>query len=413
MILRVLCSVAVLGSLCAIPNLGMGAEPAAPQSPDVSPVDLELALAQGIPLNPEVLAAQGAALAAKGRLAQNRLLSANPTVSASYAVVGERRSVSLQQPLNLGGVAPLERGLGRAELEGAEARLERARLEAGAAIRVAYVDALVAIGQREVAEEAVEVSERLRAAVAAKLEVGEASKLDLRLAILSQASSSTWLLDAQARESEVLRQLALHVQMPISAQALVGSPLDVAPWGSERPEGHPRADVRAAGFALDAADTKAHLAGRRGLPPITVGAFMEQEEGVTFAGPSLSFPIPLFARNQANVGAAEGERLVAEAQATGVKAKAEAEVLTAQVRLDGANKALEGLEEALLGEGQAALESIIFGYDAGELDLPTALLLQQQVLKGESAAITLLGQVAAARIDWALALELPALLGGE
>ena len=66
----------------------------------------------------------------------------------------------------------------------------------------------------------------------------------------------------------------------------------------------------------------------------------------------------------------------------------------------------------LLDDARAALASISLGFEGGELDLPTALLLQRQVLLSESAAIRARGQVAGARVDYALASEDPSLLGG-
>ena len=70
------------------------------------------------------------------------------------------------------------------------------------------------------------------------------------------------------------------------------------------------------------------------------------------------------------------------------------------------------MEGAELQEARAALASIESGVLAGEIDLPTAVLLQTQVLQGEAAVVTLRGLVADARLDELLALDDDVLLGG-
>ena len=73
---------------------------------------------------------------------------------------------------------------------------------------------------------------------------------------------------------------------------------------------------------------------------------------------------------------------------------------------------LERLGGDLVAEGEAALTSVSSGYAAGELDLIATVLLQAEILAGQTAAVELTGQVSAARIDLLLATEDDALLPG-
>ena len=67
-------------------------------------------------------------------------------------------------------------------------------------------------------------------------------------------------------------------------------------------------------------------------------------------------------------------------------------------------------------EAQAALQTILDGlqqgFAAGELDLATTLMLQQQALAGAEAAVAQRLTAAQAWLAWQLALEDPSLLGG-
>lgn len=398
--------------VCVLPLSGVGAEPTVAASEPSVLLDPDQAVALGVSLSEEVSDARAAVLAAEGRLSQARGLTEDPEVQAAYDLGGGRTSLGVSQALSLGAEAPLERQGARAELRAAQAQLDRARLSAAATARRLYAEASVAVGRRRVAEEAVSLTERLTSAVSAKLDAGEASQLDLRLAHLAHVQSATWLLSALEEEGEALRSLAACLQQPVAPQRLGADPLAVAPWVAEAPGEGRRSDVRAALAQAEEARIEARLAGRRAAPPVVVGAFFEQEGEVAWAGPTLSIPIPLFNRGQEARGQAEGAARSAELAGGAAAARAQAEIDTAQARVEAAEAALAGLEETLGAEAGAALTSIRLGYDAGELDLPTALLLQRQALEGESAAIVLRGQVAAARIDWALANELAALAAG-
>lgn len=386
--------------------------------PDAAPPDVPLvltpddAVSLAVSLSPTIQEAQAEVASASGRLQQNRGLAFNPSLGVAYDLGGARTSLSVQQPIALRGGAPSQRTAARAQVRAAEARVLRAEYTVAATARLSYAQARVAVERRKIAQEAVSLSDRLTRAVAAKLEVGEASELDLRLAHLSQAQAATWLLEASASEALSLRELAALTQLNVQAEQLLGGILSVANWSLSDVGTDTRSDVRAAVAEVETAQAELHLAQGQALPPISVGLFFEEEQGQSWMGPTLSVTLPTFHRNQQARGGAAGTVWASEAALGATSALAHTEMQTSATWLKTAEEAMGAVQADLVKEAHEALESIALGYDAGELDLSTALILQSQVLQGLGADLTLKGQIVAARIDWALAHELDALLGG-
>jgi cobalt-zinc-cadmium efflux system outer membrane protein len=282
-----------------------------------------------------------------------------------------------------------------------------------AQVRLSYIDTVVAIEKTRVAQEGTELAGRMRYAVAGKLEQGEASALDLRLARLAEAQAVMRLLEARQTEAEALRELAELVATQVEAADLLLEPSAAAPAATLSLSLGDRSDVVAAEQALEAA--RAELARQRAaaLPPVAVGVGVSVEDGTTFIGPRVGVTLPLFDRNQRGTKGARGDHRVAESQLRTVRARAETEQRTSRARADEAEQLAEVVDRDTMEEAAAALASVEAGVLTGELDLMTAVLLQAQILDGEAAIVSLRGLVADARIDLLLALDDDALLGGD
>lgn len=398
---------AVVLALALRPALAAAESPAAPptaRSATELTWSVDRALSSALSLHPAVFDAQTALERARGAAAQAALLQSNPTLSVNRSMDGARAGGSLSQPLSLTGEGVAARRTARAGVDAAEARLARARRVAAADVRRAIADAVVRSGQVSVAEDGVAIAVRLRDAVALQHDEGEASLLDLRLARLALVQSSARLLGAREAEAEALRALAALLGEPVTRAQLPSDPLIAAP---EPADGTPseRSDVRAAVASLQAA--RANLTRQRagGWAPVQVGAFVSVEDDQVFAGPSLSLQLPLFDRNQAQRGAADGAVAARSADHTRLVARAATEQQTARTRVTEADALRDTLGADPLEEARAALASIEAGYRAGQIDLPSTVLLQDQVLDGEAATLALLGGVARARLDLLLATD--------
>jgi len=371
----------------------------------------EAAVAAALAVHPDVRAAEAELLLARGLRSESAFLLANPQASAQTTFDGTRTSLGLTQPLSLSGEGWHARRSTSARVDATEAWLLRSRLLVAAETRIAYVDAVVAAGRVRVARDGVELASRMRRAVTRQNEEGEASLLDLRLARLGEVQAAAGLVDAREREAGTLRAMAGRIGMSVASGALVPDPLAVVPRPT-RSAPDERSDIAAARAALQAAEAELRLQRAASLPPIGVGAFVEVEDGQTFIGPTLNLEIPLFDRNQAGRASARREVLAAESHVATVAARAHTEVATAGFRVAEADGLSAMLVTDPIAEAHEALASIESGYLAGEIDLPSTVLLQGEVLEGEAAAIELLGQLATARLDLLLATEDPAMLGG-
>ena len=325
---------------------------------------------------------------------------------------GARAELGVGQPLSLSGEGWHARRALRFSVDATGASVDRTRRELAAAVRVAYVDAVIASGVVQVAQEGSELAARLRFAVRRKHEEGEASTLDLRLARLAEVQAATRLLESRRQEADALRALSALVLTPVSAEDLAEDPLTAAP-AVEGAGDIERADVLSAEAALEAAHADLRRARAATIPPLTFGVGVDIEDGTALVGPSVGVTLPLFDRHQTGRARAVGAVDIAEGCLASLRAVADTEQDTSRARLEEAEAAAGAVAGSGIDEARAALASIESGVLAGEIDLPAAVLLQSQVLDGEAAVVTLRGLLADARIDRLLALDDDALIGGD
>lgn len=377
--------------------------------PDVSlPPGRAVALA--LAAHPDLRSADAALATAEAARSQSAILLSNPTMSGWSTPDGSRADLGVAQPLSLTGEGWHARRGATLRIQSSEATQSRTARVLAAQVRSAYVDAVVASGVVEVAHDGTELASRLTFAVERKHDEGEASSLDVRLARLAEVQAATRLLEARRVESEALRRLSSLVLEPVDAADLARDPLLAVPTAPADGMA-PRADVAAAEAALRAAEADLRRARSATLPPVAVGVGIQLEDGTTYVGPSLTIGLPLFDRNQTDRAQTSGAVEVAAGRLAEVRARAETERQTSELRVAEAESAAV-VEGADLDEARSALRSVEAGVLAGEIDLPTAVLLQAQVLQGEAAVVTLRGQLADARIDRLLALDDDTLLGG-
>ena len=406
-----LCALLLVGSLPALaaerPVDGQDIVEPAPLTPDDV---VTAALANDVPLH----AAEADAVAARGRIAQSSTLLDNPEFEARVAPLGGGFEVAASQDLSSVGEASAGRREGRASLAAAAARLTRARLVAAAGARDAYAEASAATELAIVAEEGWTLATRLRGAVESKLAAGESSRLDVHLARMREAQAAAVLLEVREREASAQTELATRMGRVPGDRRLLRDPLAAAPEPSRVDAGEvERSDVLGTRAAVAAAEARIALEAGRAVPGIALGIFVERDAGSTTVGPTLSFALPLFDRNQAGRAEARGGRDIARAEAGVAAVRAEAERSLTRRRLDGASEVSHALGDGIRGDARDALASISSGYAAGELDLLDTVLLQAEVLEGEAAAIEVRLALARARLDFLLATDDPALLSGD
>lgn len=377
---------------------------------DRSTLSPDRAVALALSAHPDIRNAELAVATTDAARSATAVLLSNPTANAWFSPDGRRAELGASQPFSFSGEGWHARAAARERGAAATASLQRARRVLAATVRQAYIDAVVTTGLVAVAQEGADLAARLRTGVLRKLEEGESSELDLRLARLAEVQAATRLLQARRNQADALRVLSALVLVPVNDGDLALDPLEAAP--AVDPARAPRrTDLEAAELSLVAARLELRRARAATMPPVSLGVGVRAEDGETFVGPSVGLTFPFFDRNQEERARALGDVEVADARLQSLRARIDAEQSTAAARRREADAAacVEGAE---LQEARAALASIESGVLAGEIDLPTAVLLQTQVLQGEAAVVTLRGLVADARLDELLALDDDVLLGG-
>ncbi len=384
--------------------LWIGAALAAPVSPDA-------VVAATLDHSMEVATAEARVETARGARAQATGPRANPEVQVGVGVDGSRVQGQVVQPVSLTGEGIQDRRAASAELEAAEAALERARFEAAAEARRAYARLALAEAELRIAEKQLEGATRLRAAAEARLEAGEAPVLDAQLARLEEARAVALWLDAgqeMARaRADLVALSGVSPDVEVAADPLVAAAA-LQPDDVTTPT---RSDVVAAVAEVEAAEAALSRERSAVLAPMGLGVFYESDQGRTVVGPMVTMELPLWKQNQGGRATAKGDLLLAEAGLEATQSRADAEERSTTTRIEATERAEELLRTDLAGDTDAAWGAIEQGYTLGEVDLTTTLLLQARVMEGERAWYAAHAAIADARIDVALARQDPSLLG--
>ncbi len=361
---------------------------------------------------PEPIAARADVSVARADRRELGLLLGNPEVELTADSDLGSVQLRLAQPLSPTGEGWAARRAAGLEIAGAEQAAHRAELVVAADARYAWIDAAAADRREALADEALVLAGRLRAAIEARAAQGDAADLDVRLGRLEEARALGAAMEARQAAADARRWLTgFH---PDGLGAELGDPLDGAPAPVEP---HPdaerssaeRSDLAAANLRADAA--AASLARERAgtVDPVVVGAALGVTDGVVGAGPYVAWTVPLFARNQGDIARARRAVDVTDAEAERFERLAAAERATSDRVAVEAEADLGRLGDAD-ADARAALVAIERGVSSGALDPSTAVLLRGDVLAGWTAAIDVRSATARARVARLLAHDDPALL---
>lgn len=360
--------------------------------------------------DPSYLSAVAAVHAARGDLRAATFLRENPTVSGELSLTSDRAGASIDQAVSLTGEGFAAHRAAALRMDAAELDARRAALVVAAEARLAWTLAVAAELHAGIASQALEQASTRRAAVEARVAAGDAPALDASLVRLEEGRAAAALVSARAEVVATRVTLARFVPEAGSAN-LPDDPLLAAP-DPIRGEGS-RTDVAAAVLRADAAVADRRATRAASLPAITVGVFVEQDDGVLNAGPTVGVTLPLWHRNPAGIGSADAALTTATAEAAAMRAVASAERSGTEQARKVADDVLARVTVPAGVDAREALLAIDASQAVGELDAITATLLRADVLDAWSASVDLRRAVAEARIDALLASEDAALLPPE
>ncbi|NJD20866.1 MAG: TolC family protein [Gemmatimonadetes bacterium] len=347
--------------------------------------------------NPYLLSRRREAEAARGRLRQARVYSFNPEVSLRSVEVGGGRTLrayegEISQELEWAGSWGIRAAVAEREAEREALLADDAGRQTLSAVATLFLSALAAQERLRLAEELQSMNDRIVSAAKERLEAGEISQLEMNLARIEGGRAKSWVLaegrNARTAVLELRHALALEEGRPLRFVSDLPPAPDPATLDGDslvRVALARRPDAGARRADLAASQPSARLAGRERWPNLLLSVPFEKPEGAgqALVGVAIGLSVPLWNRNQ-------GRR--DEARAVVARARAELDDAELQVRRDVQDAlqryASASAEERLAAEevrdparaNQALLEE---AFRSGKIDLPTLLLVRNQLLDAE------------------------------
>jgi len=296
------------------------------------------------------------------------------------------------------------------------------------AVRSAFADVLRAQSERDMAREiAARYADTARLS-AARFRAGDIAEAELRRIELEGLRFNNAVIDAELQVDLGRQRLAALLGLGASAAALPGERL-------VEPEGRPtfdlprlvqraleqRPDLKAAGAARIVGEAQLTAAEREVYPDLTLGAtythsaFTISGDNPNALALSLSMPLPLFDRNQANIGRARLDMRRAENDVARLRLGVEADVTGAVRRSERARTLLASFEKpavpgggphdgtgdpgGLLARAESALRVAERSYKAGAISLLEMLDAQRTYLDTRGQYLRALDDFRQAAID--------------
>ncbi|WP_437668747.1 TolC family protein [Sorangium sp. So ce131] len=336
-------------------------------------------------------AVAGAAVTAAGVVSlENPVLSGmggirfNPDGGRPAAAVA-----SLSWPIELGGqrgarveAAKAEQRAALTTAEGTQRRLLLAALLQHALVLRDEAQVALAAERRALAQRLVAASEKRKKA-------GEVPEVDVMLARLQEGrDAAAEAVALGTREADMLGLLSM-LGLGSKDSAVTGSlvpPEAPPPLATLLREADQRADVRTAMAALEAARARSgrERAGR--WPTVSLLAQYERDDQANIGMIGLALPVPILNANRAGVATAEAEVDAATARLAASRASAAGEIQGLYARYVATRNALAHLAPATRLSTQAVALSTR-GYELGENDLASVLLVRREALDAQAALL--------------------------
>lgn len=362
------------------------------------PLTLAAATARALAGSAEVRGAAADVRAAEARLAgASAPLASNPEVSGG---AGARRGpagrslefeLALSQRLEVGGQRRVRIAAARASLAAARARLGATRARVAAELRDLFGRVAAARLRAAVAAEGQRLAAAAATASERRLQAGDAARIEVNSARIELGRATRAAVEAEQELAGAGAELELVLELEAGQASAVAFDLELerpAGGDAERPVDvlvqeavATRSDLAAARLDVDAAVAEQSLASRAAVPAPAVGVSFAREERADVILGTLSFELPVFARAQAERGAASARVEQARIALAALERRAAQEVRLAAERLRAARRTLDAFDAptlAALGENLALAAR---AHESGQLDLVRYQLLRREALE--------------------------------
>lgn len=363
------------------------------ETDDLQEMTLDQAVARAIEAAPIVTTAEGAVFAAQGRRAQVTWpFAGNPTVeferTRRRSPGGEVYDVGWRfgQNFEISGSSLRSRDAAEARVMASEAYVDDAIRRASLEARVVYAALHLSEQRAELSATNAELAAELAVLARRQLDAGEINVLAYNTAALeaARALSLADRLEAErgAAQAELARVLAVTGAQLITTTALPTLPGEVPPLDALMASAvGRRPDLTAVTLEVDAANENLTANRRRRFPTLEISVFDGEEDGTDdLLGLSLGLSLPLFQRNQSDMGAARAEQAAAEAQSTATIRAIRSQVEGWAERYNGAYSAERRFADELL---LASLDNVRLAgraFQEGELSVADVVVFRSTAL---------------------------------
>lgn len=320
---------------------------------------------------------------------------------------------AVSQLFEIGGKRGARRDSAHAGVAAAEARLRDARRVLDQGVARAYIAALLAHENVEILNRS-SASLRDEARIAeVRLKAGDislADKTQIEIAAerLSQDASAASAAERAARIAvDILlgEMNAPGLWVPgDSLETLTGSPFPV----SVESPGFARPDL-AALLAVERkaqADLRLQRALRVPDPTVSLQYEHEQPDKPNTIGLAISFPLPLWNRNEGNIAAAQAAVAAAKAQSDKLRAQIVADIAVARVAYEEAAARHQRYREQIRPKSEQVRKTVAFAYEKGGASLLDLLSAQRNDNEVRLATATAAADTATAATNLRAALNL-------
>ena len=296
-------------------------------------------------------------------------------------------TLSVEQPLELGGKRAARTSAAQADLVAAQARAAAGQVEFARDLALAYANAEAAQQRLAITRDSVDLAQA--DAKAARLLVDNGREAQVR-AIQAESGLATARADlaaAQAETEVALARLSALTGSPETYTAVAGGLLDAAPPPpSAGPTFSPAIAVARA--ERDAAERRIGMERARRVPDLAVsfGVRRFQSDDSTAAVFGISAPLPFFDRNRGALAAATANAQATQARLAMVQAEQDGDRRAATAQVTAAGRALEASQQAESAASEAYRLARI-GYDAGRLPLSELLTARRDLIAARGRAI--------------------------
>lgn len=279
--------------------------------------------------------------------------------------------VRLNQPVDVWGKRRLRVEMSGHELRQAQDRLDRLWLDVRHDVKRQYNHALLEAKRIDLARDYLDQAQRLFDQVNIRFNAGKARTHELARARLEVATARNGLLKAETNHAVAAGRLNILMGRDMDVPVILQDSLTFERISESLTELTAaaitgRADITDLTGERDKSDTALRLSRRERWPDITLGFFVEKEEGIYSAGAGVSFDLPLWNRSGPQIDAAALRVEIAQLRLDSLKQEAALDVYAAYKKVTLTRQTVENLRQAIQ-EANELLRILNIEYQEGEV----------------------------------------------